>query len=148
MLGLCLKKMSCLSGENLSLISSKKGFFNRLLQYSVILGQMNQISLLFQHQSFPSGMMVPVSVLLLYALSKSNKNMDPLFLQDFKSSLRDAVDARMGFLLRTKNNFLKAALLFPTMAARVLGCRESNKSLLFGCSFADRSGIQWDLRDF
>jgi hypothetical protein len=116
----------------------KEGFFNRLLQYSVILGQMNQISLLFQHQSFPSGMMVPVSVLLLYDLSKSNKNMDPPFLQDFKTSLRDAVDGRMGFLLRTKNNFLKAALLFPTMAKLVIPhVNESVISLCFSSILDD-----------
>jgi hypothetical protein len=87
------------------------GFFDRLIQYSVILGHMNQISLLFHHQGFPTGMMVPLAVLLLY---------DPPFLQDFKQALRDAVDRRMGHLLTTKNNFLKAALLFPTIAKVVI----------------------------
>jgi hypothetical protein len=91
--------------EHLELVAELRGkvgdflqtsFFARLAQYLVYLRAMNDISLLLQTQSFPTGCVVPLCVLYQQKLFEPSENdIVPKFLADFKCSFAKAVDAAL-----------------------------------------------------
>ena len=92
-------------------------FFSRLSSYLCFLREMNQISLFYQTQRFPTGCFVPLIILHLMNISTPNKAMDPPFLFSFKETLQSAVKYYMFEpILEENNNFLKASLLHPGIA--------------------------------
>ncbi len=96
----------------------RAAFFVRLGQYLPYLRSMNDVSLLFQTQSFPTGCVVPLCVRYLQKLMEpSSDEVVPKFLADFKSSFSNAVETAMaGPLFEKSNCFLKASLFHPGIA--------------------------------
>ncbi len=93
----------------------KGPFFGRLKHYLFFLTEMNDVSLLYQSQKFPTGCLVPLSVHYLQKLFQPQIDaVVPKYLFDFKSSFLRAVEKIfVAAILGQSNNFLKAALFHP-----------------------------------
>ncbi len=104
-------------------------FFQRIAEYLTFLEEMNRVSLFYQTQRFPTGCFVPLLILHLMKISKPNFQMDAPYLHNFKSTLHSAVKKYMFEpILKNKNNFLKASLLHPGVAAII--CKHVSQELL------------------
>ena len=117
---------SLLSLEQLSLVSTLRekvpdflrgAFFDRLKSYLRFLAEMNDVSLLFQSQKFPTGCLVPLCVFHLQNLFQSVDFYNPKHLSDFKLSFLNAIkEVFVATILEKCNSFLKAALFHPGIA--------------------------------
>ena len=98
----------------------KASFFARCAAYVTVLERLNSVSLFYQHQSFPTGCFVPLLVQFMLCATISTQ-MDPQFVIDFKTAFHNALKEKMGWILTTPNNFLKAALMHPGVAKTLRG---------------------------
>ncbi len=96
----------------------RPAFFVRLNQYLLYLRDLNDVSLLYQTQKFPTGCLVPLCVRFLQMrMEPSPDDVVPKYLVDFKSSFADAIaSVLVEPILGTCNGFLKAALFHPGIA--------------------------------
>lgn len=92
-------------------------FFSRLLDYKMLFGHVNDVSRLYQTKRFPSGCLVPLCCKYLKRCFIVNNERDAPHFADLKKSLGDAVEIHLcQAVLKSVNNFLKAALLHPGVA--------------------------------
>jgi hypothetical protein len=92
-------------------------FFERLEAYLGVLQKLNDVSLFYQTQAFPTGCFVPLCTLYMLAVTKSDVLMEQPFLVAMKDAFHAAIVSRVKqCVLDVPNNFLKAGLLHPGVA--------------------------------
>lgn len=92
----------------------EESYFTRLSLYVPILKELNDVSLLYQSQSFPTGCLVPICIFFMRQLLVGDEDNDPKYLLNMKRSFMKSLKThQVTPVLQSRNNFLKAGLLHP-----------------------------------
>jgi hypothetical protein len=125
-------------------------FFERCQNYVFYLSEMNSMSKFYQNTTMPTGSFVPYMILYLQKLTIPDKSMDAAYLLDFKIALHDAIGIYLFEpVCKTKNNFLKAALLNPSVARVIVGLVDGNLiEECFHSILEDAISLEHDMQEF
>ena len=93
-------------------------YFLRLKAYRPLLSDLNNVSKLYQTQSFPTGcFVVPLSRWAELRATSTNSDMEPAYLATFKAAFRRAIRKYLvDPVILEPNLYLKAALMHPGVA--------------------------------